>query len=68
MIMNCGMKKDLIQVRNEFSPQSSKLVAQLASKEQGGTSYTSKGSQRMGLIFPKNLCASLFNDNLSNEP
>ncbi len=33
-------------------------------------SGTLNSSHRMGegLIFPKNLCASLFNDDLSNEP
>jgi hypothetical protein len=37
MIVNCGMKKKkLIQERNEYSPQLSKLLYNLQLKKQGG--------------------------------
>ncbi len=53
MIVNCGMKKkDLIQVRNEYSPQTSKLLHNFHLKYEEDFN-TLKGSQRMadGWIF-----------------
>ncbi len=62
-------KKHLIQVRNEYSPQLSKLLynCKLKNKKR---SNTLKGSQRMGVgrIFLKTFCASHCNEDLSNEP
>ncbi len=70
MTVNCGMKeKEFIPVRNEYSLQLSKLLYnwQLKNKEvllffegvleDGG-----------GRIFLKSFRASLFNEDLSNEP
>jgi hypothetical protein len=62
-------EKDLIPVRNEYSPQLSKLLYnwQLKNKER---SNTLKGSRRIrgGRIFLKTFRAFLFNEPLSNEP
>ena len=72
--VNCAMVLTkrlnfLIQVLNEYSPQPSKLLynCQLKTRRR---SKTLKGSQRMGggRIFLKSFRASLFNEDLSNEP
>jgi hypothetical protein len=71
--VNCAMVLTkrlnfLIQVRNEYSPQPSKLLynCQLKTRRR---SKTLKGTQRMGggWIFLKSFRASLFNEDLSNE-
>jgi hypothetical protein len=62
---------NIFQVRNEFSPLLSKLVALIVNSKTRRRSNTLKGSQqRMGdrRIFLKIFRASLFNDDLSNEP
>ena len=70
MIENCGMKeKHIIQMRNEYSPQLSKLMAYLAIGSRM-RSHTLKGSHSMGYgrIFLKSLRDASFNKDLSNEP
>jgi hypothetical protein len=64
MIVNCGIKKDLFQVRNEFSPSTYKLVAAIkktlqrprALREGGGGGNSLKISAPLHFI-----------DTLSNE-
>jgi hypothetical protein len=70
MIVNCGMKeKHLIQMRNEYSPQLSKLLYICKLKIWKRTN-TLNGSRRMGggRIFLKSLREASFNKDLSNEP
>ncbi len=70
MIVNCGMKeKHLIQMRNEYSPQLSKLLYNCKLKNKEAHLYL-KGSWRMGSgrIFLKSLPDTSFNKDLSNEP
>jgi hypothetical protein len=66
--VDCGMKKKVPSARQIFT-LTSKLLhnCQLKTKRR---SNTLKGSQRMvsGWIFLKTFRASLFNDDLSNEP
>jgi hypothetical protein len=72
--VNCAMVlikrlNFLIQVRNEYSPQlyNCCTIVNLKTRRR---SKTLKGSQRMrgGQIFLKTFGASLFNEELSNEP
>jgi hypothetical protein len=64
-----NLNKDLIQVRNEYSPQISKFLYnwQLKNKE-ALTEGLSESDDGGGRIFLKTFCASLFNEYLSNEP
>ncbi len=64
------MKKNLIQVRNEYSPQLSKLLYNWQVKNKEALKYFEGLSEDLGRTdFSKNLpCLSLFNEDLSNEP
>jgi hypothetical protein len=70
MIVNCRMKKKhLIQMRNEYSPQLSKLLYNCKLKNKEAHSYFKGLSEDGGWAdFLKNLCDTSFNKDLSNEP
>ncbi len=58
-------KKNLIQVHNEYSPQLSKLLYNWQLKNKEALKYIEGWGGRIFLITFR---ASLFNEDLSNEP
>ncbi len=63
-------KKIFIQERNEFSPQTSKLVVLLTSKKHGGAPKIKRALRGLGGGggVPKKPRAFLFDDDLSKKP